>query len=196
MLNLGVPAAQHTPTSPQQGSTSPQKPTSSPARKLFLVSHSHLGIAPRGWVRWVLRTLGAELAPPDPALPHSPPVPLQVPPSKMEFQMMEGTLERKHVLQAGGRKVRARLRGSFGTGVLGHGGGLQVSGRERSQGCSWRYHGRAAGHAGRAEPTGAGGGILNGRGPLVFSQTHWHHICPLLASCRPTAAPGASSTPC
>jgi len=25
--------------------------------------------------------------------------------------MMEGTLERKHVLQAGGRKVRARLRG-------------------------------------------------------------------------------------
>lgn len=36
---------------------------------------------------------------------------------------MEGTLERKHVLQAGGRKVQTWLWGSFGTGVLGHGGG-------------------------------------------------------------------------
>lgn len=33
--------------------------------------------------------------------------------------MMEGTLERKHVLQTGGRKVRSV---AFGTGVLGHGG--------------------------------------------------------------------------
>ncbi|NXL30015.1 SPTB2 protein, partial [Glaucidium brasilianum] len=30
------------------------------------------------------------------------------PPSKMEFQMMEGTLERKHVLQTGGRKANCR----------------------------------------------------------------------------------------
>lgn len=35
--------------------------------------------------------------------------------------MMEGTLERKHVLQAGGRKVQTWLWGSFGTGLLGHG---------------------------------------------------------------------------
>ncbi|KAJ7404279.1 spectrin beta chain, non-erythrocytic 5-like protein [Willisornis vidua] len=34
-------------------------------------------------------------------------------PSKMEFQMMEGTLERKHVLQAGGRKASCRAWGLF-----------------------------------------------------------------------------------
>ncbi|XP_073194597.1 uncharacterized protein [Lepidochelys kempii] len=32
----------------------------------------------------------------------------KTPPSKMEFQMMEGTLERKHVLQTGGRKATCR----------------------------------------------------------------------------------------
>ncbi|XP_043399410.1 spectrin beta chain, non-erythrocytic 5 isoform X6 [Chelonia mydas] len=32
----------------------------------------------------------------------------RTPPSKMEFQMMEGTLERKHVLQTGGRKATCR----------------------------------------------------------------------------------------
>ncbi|XP_067420832.1 uncharacterized protein [Emydura macquarii macquarii] len=32
----------------------------------------------------------------------------KMPPSKMEFQMMEGTLERKHVLQTGGRKATCR----------------------------------------------------------------------------------------
>ncbi|XP_074845873.1 uncharacterized protein LOC142011008 isoform X2 [Carettochelys insculpta] len=32
----------------------------------------------------------------------------QTPPGKAEFQMMEGTLERKHVLQAGGRKATCR----------------------------------------------------------------------------------------
>ncbi|NWS44894.1 SPTB2 protein, partial [Probosciger aterrimus] len=32
----------------------------------------------------------------------------KVPPGKMEFQMMEGTLERKHVLQTGGRKASCR----------------------------------------------------------------------------------------
>ncbi|KAG6934061.1 hypothetical protein G0U57_017861 [Chelydra serpentina] len=32
----------------------------------------------------------------------------QTPPSKVEFQMMEGTLERKHVLQTGGRKATCR----------------------------------------------------------------------------------------
>ncbi|NXE73104.1 SPTB2 protein, partial [Cochlearius cochlearius] len=37
----------------------------------------------------------------------------KVPPSKMEFQMMEGTLERKHVLQAGGRKANCRAWGLF-----------------------------------------------------------------------------------
>lgn len=65
---------------------------------------------------------GVELALPALVLLHSSPVPLQAPPGKMEFQMMEGTLERKHVLQTGGRKVQAWLWGSFGTGVLGHGG--------------------------------------------------------------------------
>ncbi|KAM9016133.1 uncharacterized protein PRD47_005122 isoform 1-T1 [Ara ararauna] len=32
----------------------------------------------------------------------------KIPPGKMEFQMMEGTLERKHVLQTGGRKASCR----------------------------------------------------------------------------------------
>ncbi|NXP05234.1 SPTB2 protein, partial [Thinocorus orbignyianus] len=36
-----------------------------------------------------------------------------VPPSKTEFQMMEGTLERKHVLQTGGRKANCRAWGLF-----------------------------------------------------------------------------------
>ncbi|NXL99705.1 SPTB2 protein, partial [Tyrannus savana] len=36
-----------------------------------------------------------------------------VPPGKMEFQMMEGTLERKHVLQTGGRKASCRAWGLF-----------------------------------------------------------------------------------
>ncbi|XP_075268888.1 uncharacterized protein LOC142360457 isoform X2 [Opisthocomus hoazin] len=35
------------------------------------------------------------------------------PPGKSEFQMMEGTLERKHVLQAGGRKANCRAWGLF-----------------------------------------------------------------------------------
>ncbi|XP_054676543.1 spectrin beta chain, non-erythrocytic 2-like isoform X2 [Grus americana] len=35
------------------------------------------------------------------------------PPSKTEFQMMEGTLERKHVLQTGGRKANCRAWGLF-----------------------------------------------------------------------------------
>ncbi|XP_049687053.1 spectrin beta chain, non-erythrocytic 5-like isoform X12 [Accipiter gentilis] len=35
------------------------------------------------------------------------------PPGKMEFQMMEGTLERKHVLQTGGRKASCRAWGLF-----------------------------------------------------------------------------------
>ncbi|NXJ94306.1 SPTB2 protein, partial [Corythaixoides concolor] len=34
-------------------------------------------------------------------------------PGKMEFQMMEGTLERKHVLQTGGRKANCRAWGLF-----------------------------------------------------------------------------------
>ncbi|XP_053795366.1 uncharacterized protein LOC128786249 isoform X4 [Vidua chalybeata] len=34
-------------------------------------------------------------------------------PAKMEFQMMEGTLERKHVLQTGGRKASCRAWGLF-----------------------------------------------------------------------------------
>ncbi|XP_050172874.1 spectrin beta chain, non-erythrocytic 5-like isoform X2 [Myiozetetes cayanensis] len=37
----------------------------------------------------------------------------KVPPGKMEFQMMEGTLERKHVLQTGGRKASCRAWGLF-----------------------------------------------------------------------------------
>ncbi|XP_074945289.1 uncharacterized protein LOC142055349 isoform X10 [Phalacrocorax aristotelis] len=37
----------------------------------------------------------------------------EAPPSKMEFQMMEGTLERKHVLQTGGRKANCRAWGLF-----------------------------------------------------------------------------------
>ncbi|NWX14253.1 SPTB2 protein, partial [Aegotheles bennettii] len=37
----------------------------------------------------------------------------KAPPSKTEFQMMEGTLERKHVLQAGGRKASCRAWGLF-----------------------------------------------------------------------------------
>ncbi|XP_074945282.1 uncharacterized protein LOC142055349 isoform X3 [Phalacrocorax aristotelis] len=37
----------------------------------------------------------------------------KAPPSKMEFQMMEGTLERKHVLQTGGRKANCRAWGLF-----------------------------------------------------------------------------------
>ncbi|NXS94199.1 SPTB2 protein, partial [Jacana jacana] len=37
----------------------------------------------------------------------------KVPASKMEFQMMEGTLERKHVLQTGGRKANCRAWGLF-----------------------------------------------------------------------------------
>ncbi|NXW58231.1 SPTB2 protein, partial [Eurystomus gularis] len=37
----------------------------------------------------------------------------KAPPGKMEFQMMEGTLERKHVLQTGGRKANCRAWGLF-----------------------------------------------------------------------------------
>ncbi|XP_068013297.1 spectrin beta chain, non-erythrocytic 1-like isoform X2 [Melanerpes formicivorus] len=37
----------------------------------------------------------------------------KVPPSKTEFQMMEGSLERKHVLQTGGRKANCRAWGLF-----------------------------------------------------------------------------------
>ncbi|NXT56321.1 SPTB2 protein, partial [Pluvianellus socialis] len=37
----------------------------------------------------------------------------KVPPGKTEFQMMEGTLERKHVLQTGGRKANCRAWGLF-----------------------------------------------------------------------------------
>ncbi|NXO51217.1 SPTB2 protein, partial [Aramus guarauna] len=37
----------------------------------------------------------------------------KVSPSKTEFQMMEGTLERKHVLQTGGRKANCRAWGLF-----------------------------------------------------------------------------------
>ncbi|NXK24283.1 SPTB2 protein, partial [Arenaria interpres] len=37
----------------------------------------------------------------------------KVPPSKTEYQMMEGTLERKHVLQTGGRKANCRAWGLF-----------------------------------------------------------------------------------
>ncbi|NXI97589.1 SPTB2 protein, partial [Psophia crepitans] len=37
----------------------------------------------------------------------------KVPPGKTEFQMMEGTLERKHVLQTGGRKASCRAWGLF-----------------------------------------------------------------------------------
>ncbi|NXN15023.1 SPTB2 protein, partial [Indicator maculatus] len=37
----------------------------------------------------------------------------KVPPSKTEFQMMEGSLERKHVLQTGGRKASCRAWGLF-----------------------------------------------------------------------------------
>ncbi|NXJ48782.1 SPTB2 protein, partial [Spizaetus tyrannus] len=37
----------------------------------------------------------------------------KAPPGKMEFQMMEGTLERKHVLQTGGRKASCRAWGLF-----------------------------------------------------------------------------------
>ncbi|NXU29533.1 SPTB2 protein, partial [Thalassarche chlororhynchos] len=37
----------------------------------------------------------------------------KAPPGKMEFQMMEGTLERKHVLQTGGRKANCRTWGLF-----------------------------------------------------------------------------------
>ncbi|NXG42305.1 SPTB2 protein, partial [Psilopogon haemacephalus] len=37
----------------------------------------------------------------------------KVPPGKTEFQMMEGSLERKHLLQAGGRKASCRAWGLF-----------------------------------------------------------------------------------
>ncbi|XP_042645744.1 uncharacterized protein LOC116962188 isoform X2 [Tyto alba] len=37
----------------------------------------------------------------------------KAPPGKTEFQMMEGTLERKHVLQTGGRKANCRAWGIF-----------------------------------------------------------------------------------
>ncbi|NWH43832.1 SPTB2 protein, partial [Fregata magnificens] len=37
----------------------------------------------------------------------------KAPPGKTEFQMMEGTLERKHVLQTGGRKANCRTWGLF-----------------------------------------------------------------------------------
>ncbi|NXS61186.1 SPTB2 protein, partial [Brachypteracias leptosomus] len=37
----------------------------------------------------------------------------KAPPGKMEFQMMEATLERKHVLQTGGRKANCRAWGLF-----------------------------------------------------------------------------------
>ncbi|NXP79877.1 SPTB2 protein, partial [Ramphastos sulfuratus] len=37
----------------------------------------------------------------------------KVPPGKTEFQMMEGSLERKHVLQSGGRKANCRAWGLF-----------------------------------------------------------------------------------
>lgn len=62
---------------------------------------------------------GPEMAVPEHA--SFTPVSSQIPPGKMEFQMMEGTLERKHLLQTGGRKVRAWLRGFFKAGVLEHG---------------------------------------------------------------------------
>ncbi|NXH77566.1 SPTB2 protein, partial [Hydrobates tethys] len=39
-------------------------------------------------------------------------------PGKMEFQMMEGTLERKHVLQTGGRKANCRAWGLFHTVLM------------------------------------------------------------------------------
>ncbi|NWH68555.1 SPTB2 protein, partial [Geococcyx californianus] len=39
-------------------------------------------------------------------------------PGKMEFQMMEGTLERKHVLQTGGRKASCRAWGLFHTVLM------------------------------------------------------------------------------
>lgn len=138
---------------------------------------------------------GAELAPPAPVLLHSPPVPLQAPPGKTEFQMMEGTLERKHVLQTGGRKVRAWLRGSFGTGVLGHGGRPRFQGKSEARDAPGATVAVLLTVLGGQSPLGLGD-ILSCRGLLVFSQTHWYHSCPLLASRRPTAAPGASSTPC
>ncbi|KAM7117354.1 uncharacterized protein J5F26_002452 isoform 3-T3 [Ciconia maguari] len=40
------------------------------------------------------------------------------PPGKTEFQMMEGTLERKHVLQTGGRKANCRAWGLFHTVLM------------------------------------------------------------------------------
>ncbi|NXL40976.1 SPTB2 protein, partial [Podilymbus podiceps] len=42
----------------------------------------------------------------------------KAPPSKTEFQMMEGTLERKHVLQTGGRKANCRAWGLFHTVLM------------------------------------------------------------------------------
>ncbi|NXW29937.1 SPTB2 protein, partial [Phaetusa simplex] len=42
----------------------------------------------------------------------------KVPPGKTEFQMMEGTLERKHVLQTGGRKANCRAWGLFHTVLM------------------------------------------------------------------------------
>ncbi|NXP51314.1 SPTB2 protein, partial [Heliornis fulica] len=42
----------------------------------------------------------------------------KAPPSKTEFQMMEGTLERKHVLQTGGRKATCRAWGLFHTVLM------------------------------------------------------------------------------
>lgn len=67
--------------------------------------------------------LRAAPAPLPPALLRSPSVLLQVPPGKAELQMMEGSLERKHILQAGGRKVPVCLCESFGAEVLEHGEG-------------------------------------------------------------------------
>ncbi|NWI23373.1 SPTB2 protein, partial [Sula dactylatra] len=42
----------------------------------------------------------------------------KAPPGKTEFQMMEGTLERKHVLQTGGRKANCRAWGLFHTVLM------------------------------------------------------------------------------
>ncbi|XP_025978810.2 uncharacterized protein LOC112997153 isoform X3 [Dromaius novaehollandiae] len=42
----------------------------------------------------------------------------KAPPSKTEFQMMEGTLERKHVLQTGGRKATCRTWSLFHTVLM------------------------------------------------------------------------------
>ncbi|XP_062980281.1 uncharacterized protein LOC134397501 isoform X2 [Elgaria multicarinata webbii] len=42
----------------------------------------------------------------------------KIPPSKLELQMMEGSLERKHLLQAGGRKANCRSWNTFHTVLM------------------------------------------------------------------------------